>query len=36
MVDSDMTLVGIDSPGEEKKILKTKEINWTENNLTEG
>jgi len=34
MVDSDMTLVGIDSPGEGKRILKTKGIDWTENHLT--
>lgn len=36
MVDSDMKLVGLDSPGEGKKILKTKGIGWTENHLTVG
>ena len=36
MVDSDMELAGLDSPGEGKKILKTKGITWTENHLTEG
>ena len=36
MVDSDMELVGLDSPGEGKKILKTKGIGWTENHLTVG
>ena len=35
MVDSDMGLAGLDSPGEGKKILKTKGIDWTENHLTE-
>jgi len=35
MVDSDMELTGLDSPGEGKKILKTKGIAWTENHLTE-
>ncbi|MCG2790800.1 MAG: GDP-mannose 4,6-dehydratase [Actinomycetia bacterium] len=34
MVDSDMELVGLDSPGEGKNILKTKGIGWTENHLT--
>jgi len=36
MVDSDMELAGLDSPGEGKKILKTKGIGWTENHLTVG
>jgi GDPmannose 4,6-dehydratase len=36
MVDSDMELAGLDSPGEGKKILKTKGIDWTENHLTVG
>jgi len=36
MVDSDMELAGLDSPGEGKKILKTKGIGWTENHLTQG
>ena len=36
MVDSDMELIGLDSPGEGKKILKTKGIDWTENHLTVG
>jgi len=36
MVDSDMELAGLDSPGEGKKILKKKGISWTENHLTVG
>jgi GDPmannose 4,6-dehydratase len=36
MVDSDMELAGLESPGEGKKILKTKGITWTENHLTVG
>ena len=36
MVDSDLELAGLDSPGEGKKILKQKGINWTENHLTLG
>jgi len=34
MVDSDMELIGLDSPGEGKKILKQKGISWTKNHLT--
>ena len=34
MVDSDMELAGLDSPGKGKLILKTKGIGWTENHLT--
>ena len=36
MVDSDLELTGLDSPGEGKKVLKEKGINWTENNFTVG
>ena len=36
MVDSDMELAGLESPGEGKKILKKKGIGWTENHLTVG
>jgi len=36
MVDSDMELAGLESPGEGKKILKAKGIGWTENHLTVG
>jgi GDPmannose 4,6-dehydratase len=36
MVDSDLELAGLDSPGEGKEILKQKGINWTENHLTVG
>jgi len=36
MVDSDMELAGLDSPGEGKKILKQKGIDWTKNHLTVG
>ena len=28
MIDADMVLVGVDPPGEGKKILKDKGINW--------
>jgi GDPmannose 4,6-dehydratase len=34
MVDSDMELIGLESTGEGKKILKAKGIGWTENHLT--
>lgn len=33
MVDSDMELIGVDSPGEGKKILEQKGIGWTKNHL---
>jgi len=36
MVDSDMELIGLNSTGEGKKILKQKGIGWTENHLTIG
>jgi GDPmannose 4,6-dehydratase len=36
MVDSDMELAGLESPGEGKKILKKKGIGWTQNHLTVG
>ena len=36
MVDSDMELIGLDSPGKGKRILKQKGISWTENHLTVG
>ncbi len=36
MVDSDLELTGLDSPGEGEKTLKEKGINWTENNFTVG
>lgn len=36
MVDSDMELIGIDTPGEGKKILKEKGIHWTENKFILG
>jgi len=36
MVDSDMALAGMDSPGEGKKILKKKGISWTENHVSQG
>lgn len=35
MVDSDMKLAGLGSPGEGKKILKQKGISWTENHITQ-
>ena len=34
MVDSDMELIGLNPPGEGKKVLKTKGIDWTSNKLT--
>ena len=34
MVDSDLSLLGIDSPGKGKEILKTKGISWTKNHIT--
>jgi len=34
MVDSDMELIGLESPGEGKKVLKQKGISWTKNHLT--
>jgi len=34
MVDADLELVGLNSPGEGKKILEEKGINWTKNKLT--
>jgi GDPmannose 4,6-dehydratase len=36
MVDSDIELVGLDAPGEGKKILEEKGISWTKNKLTVG
>jgi GDPmannose 4,6-dehydratase len=36
MVDSDMELIGLKSPGDGKKILKEKGIDWTKNHLTVG
>lgn len=36
MVDSDMELIGIDTSGEGKKILKEKGIHWTENKFILG
>jgi GDPmannose 4,6-dehydratase len=36
MVDSDLTLMGLEPPGEGKDILKQKGISWTENYLTVG
>jgi len=36
MVDSDMELIGMKSPGEGKKILKSKGVSWTDNHLTIG
>ena len=36
MVDSDMESIGLESPGEGKKILKQKGIGWTKNHLTVG
>jgi len=36
MVDSDMELIGLDYPGEGRKILKEKGIGWTQNHLTVG
>ena len=34
MVDADMELIGINPPGEGKKILTEKEIYWTANQIT--
>lgn len=36
MVDSDMELIGMDTPGEGKKVLTEKGIHWTKNRLTAG
>ncbi len=36
MVDADMELLGLSSPGEGRKILKQKGINWTEDKFTTG
>ncbi len=36
MVDFDMESIGLRSRGEGKNILKEKNINWTENQVTEG
>ena len=36
MVDADMELIGLNPPGEGKKILQEKGINWTKNKLTTG
>lgn len=36
LVDADMELIGLNSPGEGDKILIEKEINWTKNKLTIG
>ena len=36
MVDADMELIGLNSQGEGKKILKKKAISWTSNKLTLG
>ena len=36
MVDFDLELVGLKSPGEGKKILKKKNLSWTENRITTG
>ncbi len=36
MVDCDMELLGLDPPGEGKKILSEKGINWTEDKQTIG
>jgi len=34
MVDADMELIGLDPPGEGKRILEDKGINWTKNQIT--
>jgi len=34
MVDADMEMIGINPPGEGKKILHEKEIHWTDNRMT--
>lgn len=36
MVDSDMGLIGLNSPGEGEQILKRKGIHWTKNTITIG
>ncbi|MBU3895798.1 GDP-mannose 4,6-dehydratase, partial [Patescibacteria group bacterium] len=36
MVDCDLELTGLEPPGEGKKILEQKGINWTKNQLTMG
>jgi len=36
MLDSDMEFIGLESPGEGKKILESKGIDWTKNDITEG
>lgn len=36
MVDCDLELIGLKPPGEGKKILEQKGINWTKNQLTKG
>jgi GDPmannose 4,6-dehydratase len=36
MVDADMELLGLESPGEGKKILQRKDIKWTQNKVTVG
>jgi GDPmannose 4,6-dehydratase len=36
MIDADLELVGLNSPGEGKKILQKKGIDWTKNRVTVG
>ncbi len=36
MIDADMELIGINPPGEGKKILREKEIHWTTSQMTVG
>ena len=36
MVDSDAEAIGLTAPGEGKKILSKRNINWTNNQMTEG
>ncbi len=36
MVDCDLEAAGLNSPGEGKRILKRKELSWTQNRLTAG
>jgi len=36
MVDCDLELAGLKSPGEGKKILKKKGLSWTQNRITSG
>ncbi|MCX5751926.1 MAG: GDP-mannose 4,6-dehydratase [Candidatus Saganbacteria bacterium] len=36
MVDADLELIGLKSPGQGKVILKDKGINWTDNKITVG